>query len=126
MPRTKRGNSRAGNGSDGDPSSSYLPSGPQPVTFTEDQLIYSPEEFLCPGQDDHGASVRLTFRCPPQMERALEILRDHKAFPYKTVSDIVRHAVHRHLAYCYLIEDGMPRHILSALDAVLEVCRDAG
>ena len=97
---------------------------PQVVDFTDQELTYKPDEFLCPGQDDHGNSVRLTFRCPPIMERDLEIIRDNRHLPYKTISDIVRHAVYRHLHWLHEMEP-MPEHIISGLDMVMEVCRDA-
>lgn len=98
--------------------------GPVVVRFSDQEMQYKPEEFLCPGQDDHGNSVRLTFRCPPIMERDLEIIRDNRHLPYKTISDIVRHAVYRHLHWLHEMED-MPQHILTGLDMVMEVCRDA-
>lgn len=98
--------------------------GPQVVKFSDEEMTYKPEEFLCPGQDDHGNSVRLTFRCPPIMERDLEIIRDNKHLPYKTISDIVRHAVYRHLHWLHAMEP-MPEHILTGLDMVMEVTRDA-
>jgi len=94
------------------------------VQFSDSEMVYKPDEFLCPGQDDHGNSVRLTFRCPPIMERELEILKANRHLPYKTISDIVRHAVFRHVHWLHAMED-MPEHILSGLDMVMEVCRDA-
>lgn len=59
------------------------------------------------------------------MERNLEIIRDERRFPYKTISDIVRHAVYRHLLWMHAMEPGMPRHFLAGLEAVLEVTRDS-
>lgn len=98
--------------------------GPVVVNFSDQEMVYKPEEFLCPGQDDHGNSVRLTFRCPPIMERELEIIRDNRHLPYKTISDIVRHAVYRHLEWLHMMEP-MPEHMISGLAMVMEVCRDA-
>lgn len=99
--------------------------GPVPVNFTDEELTYRDGEFLCPGQDDRGGSVRVSFRCPPVMERQLEVVRDNHRFPYKTTSDIIRHAVYRHVQWLQRMEPDMPRHILAGLDAVMEVCRDA-
>jgi hypothetical protein len=95
------------------------------MPLTEEDLRYDFNEFLCPGSDDKGMSVRLFFRCPPQMERALEVLRDSKIWPYKTVSDIVRHAVVRHIERLHAMEPTVPRHFLSGLKAVVEVVKDA-
>lgn len=94
------------------------------IQFSDEEMVYRAEEFICPGQDDHGNSVRLTFRCPPIMERELEIIRDNRHLPYKTTSDIVRHAVLRHVQWLHAMEQ-MPEHIVSGLAMVMEVCRDA-
>ncbi len=99
--------------------------GAVPITFTEEDFQYSVEEFLCPGQDDRGTSHRLHFRVTPVTERALEVLRDSKRFPYKTVSDIVRHAVARHVAWLHQLETTIPKHFLAGLTAVDEVVRDS-
>jgi len=98
--------------------------GPVVVEFSDEEMTHKPEEFLCPGQDDRGNSVRVTFRCPPIMERDLEIVRSNRHLPYKTISDVVRHAVYRHLSWLHQMEP-MPEHIISGLEMVMEVCRDA-
>lgn len=100
-------------------------SGAVPINFSDEDLRHTAEEFLCPGQDDKGVSHRLHFRVTPITERALEVLRDSKRFPYKTVSDIVRHAVMRHIAWLHLIEPTVPKHFLAGLTAVNEVVRDS-
>ena len=58
------------------------------------------------------------------MERDLEIVRDSRRFPYKTVSDIVRHAVYRHIHWLHALEQEIPRHFLTGLEIVMEVMRD--
>jgi hypothetical protein len=70
-------------------------------------------------------SIRLFFRCAPILERDLEILRDSKRFPYKTVSDIIRHAVTRHVQWLHRLEEDIPRHYMIGMEAVMEVMRDA-
>ena len=92
--------------------------------FTAGDFEYDINEFLCAGQDDRGNSMRLFFRCPPLMERDLEVLRDSKRFPYRTVSDIVRHAVYRHIHWLHALEREIPQHFMSGLDGVMEVTRD--
>ena len=92
---------------------------PDPESFK-----YSLDEFLTSGHDDHGQSVRLFFRCPPALERVLEVLRDSHRFPYSTIPDIIRHGVIRHAEWLHRLEPDMPRHFLSGLHAIDEVCRD--
>jgi hypothetical protein len=95
------------------------------VPFSAEDFKYSLEEFLSSGHDDHGQSVRLFFRCPPQLERALEVILHARAFPYATVTDIIRHGVIRHAEWLHRLEPAMPRHFLSGLNAINEICRDA-
>jgi hypothetical protein len=52
-------------------------------------------------------------------------MRDSHRFPYKTCSDIIRHAVARHLEWLAQMEPSIPRHILDGMHAVSEVCRDS-
>lgn len=59
------------------------------------------------------------------MQRQLEVLRDSHRFPYETISDILRHAVVRHLEWLQAMEPDIPRHILNGLHAVNEVVRDS-
>lgn len=102
------------------------PAGPQAIEFDSDDLRYDPAEFMVPGKDDHGASTRQSFSLPPTMERQLEVIIAEKTFPYKTTSDIIRHAVYRHLLWLQKMEPQMPKHILSGLEAIMEVVRDSG
>lgn len=85
---------------------------------------YRLDEFISSGSDDKGQSVRVFFRTSPATERALEIIRDGRIFPYKTIPDIVRHAVDRHLEWLHTMEPDMPRQFFAAMQAINEVCRD--
>ena len=58
---------------------------------------FLPKEFLVPSHDDKGHSDRVSFRVPPRIPRQVqEMVTAHK-FPYKTSSDLYRHAVFEHL-----------------------------
>jgi len=98
--------------------------GRPPITFDAQDWKYDLQEFLAPGQDDRGASARLTVRIPPAIERELEILVQSRKFPYRTTTDIVRHALYRHSNWLHRLEPDIPRHYNTAMHAILEVVAD--
>ena len=54
-------------------------------------------EFRVPAADNKGHSVRCWFRCIPLIAHQVEQIVQSQSFPYRTNSDLYRHAVHRHL-----------------------------
>ncbi len=69
---------------------------------------YNPKEFIVPPGDASGHSTRLQFRCSPAYGRRLDVIIHSRRFPYNTPSDILRHALHRHLDYLSQIEPKIP------------------
>lgn len=103
------------------------------VTFTDlydepkwdaSELDFSDEEWVCPAVDAKGHSVRESFRVPPTLHRAVEILVASKRFPYKTTGDFFRHAVYRHAFFCHRRAQDVPRHLIMACEAIAEQMRD--
>jgi hypothetical protein len=92
--------------------------------FTEQQLQYDLDEWLVHGRDDHGSSARMSCNVPPHIERELDVILQSRRFPYRTMSDIMRHALVRHQQWLHELESEMPKHILGAMEAVVEVTRD--
>jgi len=82
------------------------------------------DEFIVPGRDDKGGQATITVNVPPAVDRQLDVILGCHRFPYANKRDIVRHALIRHFAWLHGIRESIPRHILSALEASLEVCRD--
>lgn len=93
--------------------------------FTPEELHHTSEEFLVSGRDDHGSSARISFNLPPHAERELEVLLASRKFPYRTISDIVRHAVVRHLEWLHELEPSIPKQWLNAAQIIVEVTRGA-
>ena len=58
-----------------------------------------PDSFIIPAGDDRGHSTRLQFRCSPAYGRRIDEVVHSRKFPYKTHSDLLRHALDRHLKY---------------------------
>ena len=92
--------------------------------FSQEELEYSQEEWLIPARDGQGFSSRTFFRLSPTMERAMSIVIQHKVFPYKTVSDLIRHGLYRHLGFLFKLEPTIRKHHMGALEAIAELVRD--
>ena len=58
-----------------------------------------PDSFIIPAGDDRGHSTRLQFRSSPAYGRRIDEAVHSRKFPYKTHSDLLRHALDRHLKY---------------------------
>lgn len=56
-------------------------------------------EFNQPPSDGKGHSTMLTARIPPYMAMEMEQIFASRKFPYRTESDMVRHAIVRHLRW---------------------------
>ena len=52
-------------------------------------------EYIVPGQDTHGHSVRIWCKVMPAHHRALMMMKEHKTFGFRTVGDILRWCVVR-------------------------------
>lgn len=50
-------------------------------------------EYLIPGQDTHGHSVRIWCRVMPAHHRALSILKEHPSFGFRSIGDLFRWCV---------------------------------
>ena len=85
---------------------------------------YNPDEFIVPAQDTKGHSVRETVRVSNELQRDIQIIIESRKFPYKTSGDLLRHAVTRHLEWLHRVEEGYPKHLLSAHQAQLDVMRE--
>lgn len=51
---------------------------------------YAPEDFIIPGQDAQGNSVRVWCRIMPLLDRAVDILFASRKFPFKSKGDLIR------------------------------------
>lgn len=57
------------------------------------------EAFIIPSSNVHDHSVRIQSRVQPAIDRQMQIVLESKAWDYHTKSDILRHAIHRHLEW---------------------------
>lgn len=85
---------------------------------------YNLEEFIIPAQDEKGHSVREVIRISAELERDIDIIVQSRKFPYKTRSDLLRHAVIKHLEWLHVLEPGFPKHLLSAHLAQMDMLKE--
>ena len=69
---------------------------PQQSTSTNPQ---SQTDFRLPANDEKGHGVPVHVRVPPSYLKQLEIIVTSKHWPYQTASDVVRHALKRHMEW---------------------------
>ncbi len=65
---------------------------------------YDIEEFLVPASDAKGHSTPIGTRCTFGTIRKVQELLAVRKFPYKTTSDLLRHALHRHIEWLCELE----------------------
>ena len=74
---------------------------------------YNPKDFIVPAGDDKGHNIRLQVRCIPAYSRRIDVLVSSRKFPYKTSSDLIRDAIHRHLNFLSELEPKIPVNMAS-------------
>lgn len=82
------------------------------------------DEWYVPAVDSKGHSVREYVRLPPGMSRAIDEILQSGDTPYKTRSDLIRHAVDVHLNYLHGILPHVTKTYTGALKVMAEVVRD--
>lgn len=82
------------------------------------------DTFVIPARDEKGTSMPVSLQVPPFLDRNMEIVISTRRFPYLRVSDLIRHAVVRHLAWLSGIRQAVPRHMVPTMAALSEMLRD--
>ena len=97
-------------------------SSPQPVSDGTGNSSYDPQQFILAASDSQGHSARVFCRVMPGITQQLEYVMQTHAFPYRTKGDILRHALHRHLAWLTTLEP--MKSVMGQVDAIAEVLRE--
>jgi hypothetical protein len=84
---------------------------------------YDPEEFLTSATDAKGHGERFWFRAPSGLLRQIEIFLAAKRFPYKSATDILRHALIRHLTWLGTLEPDVDS-VMRQVEAVQDLMRE--
>lgn len=96
---------------------------------TETESDPSWDEWVIPASDDKGHHSRIYFKAPPSLLGQAQLIIDSKAYPYKSIGYMYRHALVRHYHYLREIaEDGEYRDgvgsTIHAIMAMVSVVRD--
>lgn len=84
---------------------------------------YKPEDFIIPGQDNNGNSMRLWSRVVPMLDRAIDVMFASHRFPFRSKGDLIR----------WCIKDGVDRleemepvtgSVMAQVDAMIGILRD--
>lgn len=84
---------------------------------------YNPEDFIIPGQDANGNSMRLYCRVVPLLDRAVDKIVGTKKFPFYTKGDLVRWCVHEGVKVLESLEPANGS-VLAQVDAMHAIIRD--
>lgn len=91
-------------------------------------VIYMSDEWRVPASDSRGHSARVQFRVQPGMIREVDEIIQSRKFPYQGQSDLLRHALYRHLRYLetFAMPTGEPvvNSVGRMVDAILAVVQD--
>lgn len=83
------------------------------------------DSFVTPTRDDKGVGEPVHLSLPPIVVRHVDVLVKSNRFPYLRSADLIRHAIIRHIRWLTSIRQSIPRHMLVALEAMMEDCRDS-
>lgn len=90
-----------------------------PVAVPTESEKYPKEEWLVPASDRKGHDRPTTVRIMPMMADDIAILVASKKFPYRTIPDLLRHAIKRHIHFLHGLEDTViPETHLTQLEAI--------
>lgn len=112
--------------------SPLMPSAPPPAQTTPQPAVHltpnapPPDawrDWMHPPADDKGHSSKVSLKVQPMIARQCEIAVGSKYFPYRSISDLVRHAIHRHLTWLMAFNNRVPS-IMAQADAILEIIRN--
>lgn len=110
-----------------DPGPNPNPGGPGMIRLSRllppQQSKYDPEEFIISSTDSKGHNEKFWFRAPGGLDRQIQIVMAAHKFPYKTPSDLLRHALVRHLHWLTTLEPDICS-VMGQVQVVIDICRE--
>lgn len=85
---------------------------------------YDPKDWIVPGQDHNGNSVREWFRCQPTMDREIEVILTARKFPFRVKGDLLRWAVWEGIKKLNRMED-IPTSMFNVAEIMIKTSREA-
>lgn len=96
-------------------------SGGSPLRF--DSNKYRPEDFIIPGQDQNGNSIREFCRVVPLLDRAMDVIQGSRKFPFRTKGDLMRWCIKTGVERLDKMEP-IAGSVLAQCEAMLGILRD--
>lgn len=96
----------------------------KPILNSVTTVHFDRVDFIQPTRDPSGGSRKLSLRVMPSLMRAAEILVASGKFRYETVSDLIRHAIQRHMDELHQQEPSVNRETFGFLEAMLAQMQD--
>jgi len=94
------------------------------LSKVESILPFSSDQFIYPTSDPNGTSSKPSFHCMPSIMREVQILRESGLFPYNTVSDVLRHALHAHVAWLHKMKPQLNKERLMMIANCVTIIQD--
>ena len=91
--------------------------------LAKDKKEYLVSDFVIPVSDKNGHNGTEGFKCQYAYSRRIDVILATKKFPYSTRSDVLRHALHRHLDWLSEIEPEIPN--MASLELVNDIIKAA-
>ena len=115
-----RKNGSGGNGSTraSDPHDGLLPDG-------SEEYVANPDCWWVPATDSKGHGVPKTVRIPPGLDRQIRVEISKHPDRYQTDSDLIRHAVVRHLGWLSKVDGDAPGSFLHGVLLMNQEMADA-
>lgn len=84
---------------------------------------YDPQQFIVPGQDQNGNSVRVFCRIVPLLDRSVDIIMGSRKFPFKSKGDLLRWCIKSGVER---LEDMEPMQdsVTAQVDAMMTILAD--
>lgn len=93
----------------------------KPFTVYDGDEQINPDSFLVPATDNNGHSVRQWFQCQPGLAKLVRDVVSGRNYPYKSNSDLLRHALLRHIKWLNSIQP--VGSILAQVELINETCK---
>lgn len=95
-----------------------------PIVKHDTVVRFDRVDFIQPTRDPSGGSRKISLRVMPSLMRSAEILVSSGKFRYETISDLVRHAIQRHMDELHQQEPSVSRETFGFLEAMQAQAQD--
>ncbi len=96
----------------------------KPIIRKTTTVHFDRVDFIQPSQGPNNDGRKISFRCMAGLMRSAEILVASKLFRYETVSELMRHALHRHIDELHAQEPSISTETFGFLESMVAQMQD--